>query len=208
VRAANRPFTEGTIESVASTKLGCWRRSRTDFSTVRNRVDAERKWSDVLRRRTRQAFVLRAWFHRVSPWVSPVAGCTSSCNVSSRRQATASVVLIPSLHAEFTVHRELRPATALETVGHTTRKVTPMIRRMHTISTSRCAAALSAVALAALLAACSQSAPTAAAEPTVSPDAHPDLPEIVITASRTHNAPARPDPKSARVRSRATDKSS
>src|SRR5438874_667016 len=63
-------------------------------------------------------------------------------------------------------------------------------------------------ALSALLAACSRSAPTAAAKPTVSPDPPPDLPEIVITASRSHNAPARPDPKAARIRSRATDKSS
>ncbi len=83
-----------------------------------------------------------------------------------------------------------------------------MIRRMHKISTSRYAAALSVVALAALLAACSQTASTAAAKPTVSSDPPPDLPEIVITASRTRNAPATPDPKSARVRSRATDKSS
>lgn len=83
-----------------------------------------------------------------------------------------------------------------------------MIRRMHKISKSRYAAVLSAVALAALFAACSQSAPTAAAKPTVSPEARPDLPEIVITASRTYKAPATPDPKSARARSRATDKSS
>jgi hypothetical protein len=83
-----------------------------------------------------------------------------------------------------------------------------MIRRMHMISTSRYAGGLCAVALAALLTACSQSASTAAAKPTVVPAAHPDLPEIVITASRTHNAPAKPDPNSARVRSRATDKSS
>jgi len=110
--------------------------------------------------------------------------------------------------AEFTIHRELRSTSALEQVGHTTRKVTPMIRRMHKISKSRYAVALSAVALSALLAACSRSAPTAAAKPTVSPDPPPDLPEIVITASRSHNAPARPDPKAARIRSRATDKSS
>ena len=76
------------------------------------------------------------------------------------------------------------------------------------ISTSRYAGGLSAVALAALLTACSPSASTVAAKPTVSPQAHPDLPEIVITASRTHNVPAKPDPKSARARSRATDKSS
>ena len=76
------------------------------------------------------------------------------------------------------------------------------------ISTSRYAGGLSAVALAALLTACSQSASTVAAKPTVSPGAQPDLPEIVITASRTHNAPAKPDSKSARARSRATDESS
>jgi hypothetical protein len=83
-----------------------------------------------------------------------------------------------------------------------------MIRRMHKISTSRYAGGLSTVALAAMLTACSQSAPTAAAKPTASPEAHPDLPEIVITASRTRNAPAKPDPKSARGHTRATDKSS
>src|SRR2546430_15020998 len=113
-----------------------------------------------------------------------------------------------NFHAGFTIHRELRPAIALEIVGATTRKETPMIRRMHKISKSRYAVAPSGVALAALLAACSQSAPTAAAKPTVSPDPPADLPEIVITASRSHNAPARPDPKAARIRSRATDKSS
>ena len=83
-----------------------------------------------------------------------------------------------------------------------------MNRRMPKIATSRYAYVLSALALAALLSACAQSAPTAAAKPTVSSGPPPDLPEIVITASRTRNAPARPDPKSARVRSRATDKSS
>ena len=76
------------------------------------------------------------------------------------------------------------------------------------ISTSRYAGGLAALALAALLTACSQSASTVAAKPTVSPEARPDLPEIVITASRTHNAPAKPDQKSARARSRATDESS
>ena len=80
--------------------------------------------------------------------------------------------------------------------------------RMPKIATSRYACVPSALALAALLTACSQSASTAAAKPTVSSDPPPDLPEIVITASRTRNAPATPDPKSARVRSRATDKSS
>ncbi len=87
-----------------------------------------------------------------------------------------------------------------------------MNRRMPKIATSRYACVLSALALAALLSACARSASTAAAKPaakpTVSSDPPPDLPEIVITASRTRNAPATPDPKSARVRSRATDKSS
>ena len=83
-----------------------------------------------------------------------------------------------------------------------------MIRRMHNISKSHYAAALSVAALAGLFAACSQSAGTAAAKPTVFPDPPSDLPEIVVTASRSHNVPARSDPKSARVRSRATDKSS
>jgi hypothetical protein len=83
-----------------------------------------------------------------------------------------------------------------------------MIRGMHKISTNRYAGGLSAVALAALLTACSQSAPTAAAKPTATPEARPDLPEIVITASRTRNGPGRPDPKSVRVRRRATDESS
>ena len=83
-----------------------------------------------------------------------------------------------------------------------------MNRRMPKIATSRYACVLSALALAALLSACARSASTAAAKPTVSSDPPPDLPEIVITASRTRSAPAKPDAKSARVRSRATDKSS
>src|SRR5882762_6589087 len=121
---------------------------------------------------------------------------------------TASIVLIPNFHTRLQFPANFGPPPPLEVIAHTTRKVTPMIRRMHMISTSRYAGGLSAVALAALLTACSQSASTVAAKPTVSPGAHPDLPEIVITASRTHNAPAKPDPKSARARSRATDKSS
>jgi len=128
-----------------------------------------------------------------------VLNATRHCLCSSRSELSRKI---------FTIPRELRRATALETVRHTTRKVTPMIRRMHKISTSRYAGGLSAVALAALLTACSQSASTAAVKPAVSAEAHPDLPEIVITASRSHNAPEKADLKSARVRSRAMDNSS
>jgi len=88
-----------------------------------------------------------------------------------------------------------------------------MIRRMPTISTSRCAAALSALALAALSSACAPSAPTAAArpaaaKPATSADPNPDLPEVVVTASRMRSAPPTQESKSARVRSRSGDKSS
>jgi hypothetical protein len=93
-----------------------------------------------------------------------------------------------------------------------------MIRRMPTISPSRYACALSAAALAALLSACSPSSPTAGAnlaagkgtpaKPAPSADPNPDLPEVVITASRTRGTPPTPEPKSARSRNRPRDGSS
>ena len=93
-----------------------------------------------------------------------------------------------------------------------------MIRRMQKVLTSRHACTLSAAALAALLSACSPSSPTAAAKPAAgkpapakaatAADPAPDLPEIVITASRTYGASAAREPKSVRVRSRSKDKSS
>jgi hypothetical protein len=96
--------------------------------------------------------------------------------------------------------------------------VTLMIRRMQKVLTSRYACTLSAAALAALLSACSPPSPTAAAKPAdgkpapakaaTAADPNPDLPEIVITASRIYGAPAPRDPKSVRVHSRSKDKSS
>ena len=93
-----------------------------------------------------------------------------------------------------------------------------MIRRMQKALTSRHACTLSAAALAALLSACSPSSPTAAAKPAAgkpapakaatAADPAPDLPEIVITASRSYGASAPREPKSVRVRSRSKDKSS
>ena len=88
-----------------------------------------------------------------------------------------------------------------------------MIRRMQKVLTSRHACIVSAAALAALLSACSPTSPTAAAKPTpakaaTAADPAPDLPEIVITASRSYGASAPRDPKSVRVRSRSKDKSS
>ncbi len=93
-----------------------------------------------------------------------------------------------------------------------------MIHRMLKVFASRYACALSAAVLAALLSACSPNSPTAAANPgareaapakaaTVA-DLSPDLPEIVITASRIYGPPTRPEPKSVRVRTRSKDKSS
>jgi hypothetical protein len=96
--------------------------------------------------------------------------------------------------------------------------VTLMIRRMQKVFASRYACTLSAAALAALLSACSPTSPSAAANPAAgkpapakaatAADPNPDLPEIVITASRIYGAPAPPGVKSARVRSRLKDKSS
>jgi hypothetical protein len=96
--------------------------------------------------------------------------------------------------------------------------VTLMIRRIQKVLTSRHACTLSAAALAALLSACSPTSPTAAAKPAggkpapakaaTAADPAPDLPEIVITASRTYGASAPREPKSVRVRSRSKDKSS
>ena len=93
-----------------------------------------------------------------------------------------------------------------------------MIRRMQNVLTSRHACALSAAALAALLSACSPTSPTAAAKPpagkpapakaATAADPAPDLPEIVITASRTYGASAPREPNSVRVRNRSKDKSS
>jgi len=93
-----------------------------------------------------------------------------------------------------------------------------MIRRIQKVLTSRHACTLSAAALAALLSACSPTSPTAAAKPAAgkhapakaatAADPAPDLPEIVITASRTYGASAPREPKSVRVRSRSKDKSS
>ena len=88
-----------------------------------------------------------------------------------------------------------------------------MNRRMPKISTSRCAAAFSAATLAVLLSACAPSSPSAAARPAAAQpatfaDPNADLPEIVITASRSHSTPATPEPKSARARSRSRDPSS
>jgi hypothetical protein len=93
-----------------------------------------------------------------------------------------------------------------------------MIRRMQKVLTSRHACTLSAAALAALLSACSPTSPTAAAKPAAgkpapasaatAADPAPDLPEIVITASRIYGASAPREPKSVRVRSRSKDKSS
>jgi len=93
-----------------------------------------------------------------------------------------------------------------------------MIRRMQKVLTSRHACILSAAALAALLSACSPTSPisaakTAAGKPApakaaTAADPTPDLPEIVITASRTYGASAPREPKSVRVRSRSKDKSS
>jgi hypothetical protein len=101
--------------------------------------------------------------------------------------------------------------------------VTLMIRRMQKVLTSRHACTLSAAALAALLSACSPTSPTTAAKPAAgkpaagkpapakaatAADPAPDLPEIVITASRIYGASAPREPKSVRVRSRSKDKSS
>lgn len=88
-----------------------------------------------------------------------------------------------------------------------------MIRRMQKVSTSRYACTLSATALAALLSACSPTSQTAAAKPAAAKaataaDPNPDIPEIVITASRIYGASAPREPKSARVRSHSRDKSS
>ena len=92
-----------------------------------------------------------------------------------------------------------------------------MIRRMQKVLTSRHACILSAAALAALLSACSPTSPisaakTAAGKPApakaATADPAPDLPEIVITASRSYGASAPREPKSVRVRSRSKDKSS
>jgi hypothetical protein len=93
-----------------------------------------------------------------------------------------------------------------------------MIRRMQKILTSRHACTLSAAALAALLSACSPTSPTAAAKPpagkpapakaATAADPAPDLPEIVITASRIYGASTPREPNSVRVRSRSKDKSS
>jgi hypothetical protein len=96
--------------------------------------------------------------------------------------------------------------------------VTLMTRRMQMVFSSRYACTLSAAALAALLSACSPTSPTAAAKPAAgkpaptkaatAAGANPDLPEIVITASRIYGASAPREPKSVRVRSRPKDKSS
>jgi hypothetical protein len=92
-----------------------------------------------------------------------------------------------------------------------------MIRRMQKVFSSRYACTLSAAALAALLSACSLTSPTAAAKPAAgkpaakaatAADPNPDLPEIVITASRIYGASAPREPKSVRVRTRPKDKSS
>jgi hypothetical protein len=103
-----------------------------------------------------------------------------------------------------------------------------MIRRMQKFATSRSAYALFAALLAALLSACSPSSPTAAAKPaaaelatadpsTAKPataesastsDPDPNLPEIVITASRLRSTPPALEPKSVRVRTHSRDKSS
>jgi hypothetical protein len=88
-----------------------------------------------------------------------------------------------------------------------------MIRRMQKVLTSRHACTLSAAALAALLSACSPTSPIAAGKPApakaaTAADPAPDLPEIVITASRSYGASAPREPKSVRVRSRSKDKSS
>jgi hypothetical protein len=93
-----------------------------------------------------------------------------------------------------------------------------MIRRMQKAFASRYACTLSAAALAALLSACSPTSPTAVANPApgkpapakaaTAADPNPDLPEIVITASRIYGASAPPEAKSARVRTRSKDKSS
>jgi hypothetical protein len=96
--------------------------------------------------------------------------------------------------------------------------MTLMIRRMQKVLTSRYTCILAAAALAALLSACSPTSPTAAAKsaagkPTAAKgattaDPNPDLPEIVITASRIYGASLPREPKSARARSRPKDKSS
>ena len=93
-----------------------------------------------------------------------------------------------------------------------------MIRRMQNVLTSRHACALFAAALAALLSACSPISPTTAAKPpagkpapakaATAADPAPDLPEIVITASRSYGASAPREPQSVRVRGRSKDKSS
>jgi hypothetical protein len=93
-----------------------------------------------------------------------------------------------------------------------------MIRRMQKVFSSRYACTLSAAALAALLSACSPTSPTAAAKPpagkpapakaATAADPNPDLPEIVITASRIFGASVPREPKSARARSRPKDNSS
>ena len=92
-----------------------------------------------------------------------------------------------------------------------------MIRRMQKVLTSRHACTLSAAALAALLSACSPTSPISAAKTAAgkaapakaaTADPAPDLPEIVITASRSYGASAPREPKSVRVRSRSKDKSS
>jgi hypothetical protein len=93
-----------------------------------------------------------------------------------------------------------------------------MIRRMQNVLTSRHACIVSAAVLAALLSACSPTSPTAAAKPpagkpapakaATAADSAPDLPEIVITASRSYGASAPREPKSVRVRGRSKDKSS
>jgi len=93
-----------------------------------------------------------------------------------------------------------------------------MIRTMQKVFTSRYACTLSAAALATLLSACSPTSPTAAVNPAAgkpaparaatAADPNPDLPEIVISASRIYGARTPPEPKSVRVRSRSKDKSS
>lgn len=93
-----------------------------------------------------------------------------------------------------------------------------MIRRMQKVFSSRYACTLSAAALATLLSACSPTSPTAAAKPAAgipapakaatAADPNPDLPEIVITASRIYGTPAPREPQSARARNHSRDKSS
>jgi hypothetical protein len=101
-----------------------------------------------------------------------------------------------------------------------------MIRRMQKFATSRSPYALFAAVLAALLSACSPSSPTAAAKPaaaelaTADPStakpatgksassSDPDLPEIVITASRIQGGSLASEPKSVRIRTHSRDKSS